>query len=639
MSDNYTGQDTGAASASAGVESGTDNFTDSAQGSADSSLTQSGPSSDSNGTGLAGQYTLTQSSSSTFTLSDTGADSGSTDSSGAQPANKTASDTLSGDDNGSQSTSYQSSSGGSFGSNGGGSSSFSDSEDMSGTFSDHVTGGDQLANGKTSGSEEAKSQDSGSANRTYQSDVSNTVTLPRGTTSHTSATQEQASESYSGTNDVQFADANGTVSTTSNQSTQQDQGTQTSSLQNDVTTTSSTGSAQSTSDTQTSDQYNIQDQGQNGTEQSTISQSGTMNETDSGSATGTVDGITSSSSSSGGSQENYSYSATSTATATGTTYVSVNFQDQSSEQGQSQSQSSDGSSSSMTSWDVALTTVVGGGSSFTKTMSLTQFASWVKTAPDGTTTSGSVSKSESTQTNNGSPEVTVPGLLQQQDQGMEVRYLKEAFISPNHLWLRDPGAGMGGVPAWSVPGLIGGLMGGMGGGGGAGAGQAAQDAAAAASLCFDFVPGISVVKGLAEAATGIDPVTGQSVGTFGRVCGVLSVIPGGKWLGKGLKWAGGGVAKRFPKIAAGLETVFAKAFRRGSSRSLGELIKDAGANPSKWQVVKKEVVASTNMRNKGGTSVQELLRNTETAEEIVRHTLLKPDGKVFEPSHFRPFWK
>jgi hypothetical protein len=175
--------------------------------------------------------------------------------------------------------------------------------------------------------------------------------------------------------------------------------------------------------------------------------------------------------------------------------------------------------------------------------------------------------------------VTVPGLLQQQDQGMEVRYLKEAFISPNHPFLRDPGAGMGGVPAWSVPGLIGGLMG--GGGGAAGAGQAAQDAAAAASLCFDFVPGISAVKGLTEAATGIDPVTGQSVGTFGRVCGILNIIPGGKWLGKGVKWAGGAVAKRFPKIAVGVEGILTKVFKRGAKDLLAKIrpawVKDPGS--------------------------------------------------------------
>jgi hypothetical protein len=76
-----------------------------------------------------------------------------------------------------------------------------------------------------------------------------------------------------------------------------------------------------------------------------------------------------------------------------------------------------------------------------------------------------------------------------------------------------------------------------------------------------------------------------------------------------------------------------------AARPFGELIKDAVENPSAWQVIKKEVVPSLNLRNKGGTSVQELLRNVKTGEEIVRHTLLKPDGTVFDPSHFRPFWK
>ena len=53
---------------------------------------------------------------------------------------------------------------------------------------------------------------------------------------------------------------------------------------------------------------------------------------------------------------------------------------------------------------------------------------------------------------------------------------------------------------------------------------------------------------------------------------------------------------------------------KGMPRSFGELIKDAAAKPSNWEVVQKEVLASTNMRNKGGTSVQELLRNTETGK-------------------------
>ncbi len=77
----------------------------------------------------------------------------------------------------------------------------------------------------------------------------------------------------------------------------------------------------------------------------------------------------------------------------------------------------------------------------------------------------------------------------------------------------------------------------------------------------------------------------------------------------------------------------------GISRPIGELITDITTNPSVWQVVKKEIIASTNVRNVGGTSVQELLRNTETGEEIVRHTLLKANGSLFEIPHYRPSWK
>jgi RHS repeat-associated protein len=76
-----------------------------------------------------------------------------------------------------------------------------------------------------------------------------------------------------------------------------------------------------------------------------------------------------------------------------------------------------------------------------------------------------------------------------------------------------------------------------------------------------------------------------------------------------------------------------------AARPFRELIKDITGNPSKWKVVEKETVPSTNIRNKAGSSVQELLRNEETGEGIVRHTLFKPDGTVFEPPHFRPMWK
>ena len=74
-------------------------------------------------------------------------------------------------------------------------------------------------------------------------------------------------------------------------------------------------------------------------------------------------------------------------------------------------------------------------------------------------------------------------------------------------------------------------------------------------------------------------------------------------------------------------------------RPFRELLKDYEADPGPWEVVRKEVVPSTNKRNRGGSSVQEVLRNRATGEEIVRHTILKPDGSVYADPHFRPDWR
>lgn len=75
------------------------------------------------------------------------------------------------------------------------------------------------------------------------------------------------------------------------------------------------------------------------------------------------------------------------------------------------------------------------------------------------------------------------------------------------------------------------------------------------------------------------------------------------------------------------------------SRPLRELIADYEADPTQWVVVRTQSDPSTNIRNKGGTSVQELLRHRHTGEEMVRHTLLQPDGSPFGAPHFRPQWK
>jgi hypothetical protein len=75
------------------------------------------------------------------------------------------------------------------------------------------------------------------------------------------------------------------------------------------------------------------------------------------------------------------------------------------------------------------------------------------------------------------------------------------------------------------------------------------------------------------------------------------------------------------------------------SRPLRELITDYEADPGQWEVVRTETVPSTNRRNPGGSSVQELLRHKATGEEMVRHSILKPDGTPFAAPHFRPDWK
>ncbi len=74
-------------------------------------------------------------------------------------------------------------------------------------------------------------------------------------------------------------------------------------------------------------------------------------------------------------------------------------------------------------------------------------------------------------------------------------------------------------------------------------------------------------------------------------------------------------------------------------RPFADRLKDVIANPSKWKVVRSVSEASTNMRNRAGRSLQEILRNEETGETIVRHTLFRADGSIFELPHFRDLWK
>ncbi|MGH7134663.1 MAG: hypothetical protein ACREHD_02925 [Pirellulales bacterium] len=74
-------------------------------------------------------------------------------------------------------------------------------------------------------------------------------------------------------------------------------------------------------------------------------------------------------------------------------------------------------------------------------------------------------------------------------------------------------------------------------------------------------------------------------------------------------------------------------------RPFRELVGDYAAESARWNVIKTQSKPSTNARNKGGTSVQEVLENVDTGETMARHTLLWADGRIFQPPHFRPYWK
>jgi hypothetical protein len=74
------------------------------------------------------------------------------------------------------------------------------------------------------------------------------------------------------------------------------------------------------------------------------------------------------------------------------------------------------------------------------------------------------------------------------------------------------------------------------------------------------------------------------------------------------------------------------------SRPLEELIREYNADPTQWDVVRTETTPSTNRRNRGGVSVQELLRHKVSGEEMARHTLLRPSGRPYGKPHFRFSW-
>jgi hypothetical protein len=75
------------------------------------------------------------------------------------------------------------------------------------------------------------------------------------------------------------------------------------------------------------------------------------------------------------------------------------------------------------------------------------------------------------------------------------------------------------------------------------------------------------------------------------------------------------------------------------NRPFKEVVKEFENDPASWELVQTDVQPSTNRRNPGGSSVQEVFRHRMTGEELVRHTVYNGKGMVFRPPHLRPYYK
>ncbi|MCH7725751.1 MAG: hypothetical protein IH991_04615, partial [Planctomycetes bacterium] len=138
------------------------------------------------------------------------------------------------------------------------------------------------------------------------------------------------------------------------------------------------------------------------------------------------------------------------------------------------------------------------------------------------------------------------------------------------------------------------------------------------------------------------PLPTKVLTVTGAIIKRLTPAPVRKAIAGGFNFFKNAAGKGKDATFAGAKKLKDKVLRRtarSAPRPFRELIRDAIDNPSSWRVVRTERVPSTNLRNRGGTSQQELLRNVETGEEITRHTLFRPDGTIFELPHFRPFWR
>lgn len=142
-----------------------------------------------------------------------------------------------------------------------------------------------------------------------------------------------------------------------------------------------------------------------------------------------------------------------------------------------------------------------------------------------------------------------------------------------------------------------------------------------------------VVGGVAGAALGY--LLAKKLGLTGlkKWALISAATVGGTALGAFL---GPYVAKLGGKVAAklGIKT----ASKQVIKRSISQLIKDISSNPRNWKMTKQVIYKSTNMRNKGGLSIERTYKCKKTGEYIHEHILKDKFGKIID-RHFRPYGK
>jgi hypothetical protein len=78
---------------------------------------------------------------------------------------------------------------------------------------------------------------------------------------------------------------------------------------------------------------------------------------------------------------------------------------------------------------------------------------------------------------------------------------------------------------------------------------------------------------------------------------------------------------------------------RSGPRSFADKLDDLKANPDKWQRVSAHTEKATRKGGRRhGASTQEIYRNTETGETLVKHTVTDDAGRVVD-EHWRPNYK